>query len=635
MESATQQGDLQRLAAQLQMPLLALPNTTLMQLQCATRQGKLMVLGQHPPGETPDPTVVFGTLEETLQTLLPELMQAFGLGQDGALVHGNFYLRVLGQRQPYAAHSFQLSAPVVATVPLPEAIVEPLAIDDRHLNENLDRSADTVVAQSKFDQTERDQTGLDQSERDQGERNQGEFSESAASPNTAFSDLAPLSLEPELLDQASAPARSSLLPWLIAGVGVSVICFGAGLWVMTRPCMVGACEPLQSAQTLNQQSLQAIQAAQTGQDLQRVQQQLTEAKRRLAEIPTLSSHHQEAQALEQTYQAQLQSLDRVLAAEKQATIATQQSQALPQTAASLKATQASWRSAIAQLQTVPQTDALYAFAQRRLPTYEANLGAIGKLTTAEQQAQKTLATAKETAKVAEARQGIARTPDNWQLAQATWQVAINTLKQIPASTTSYADAQQLLSAYQPKLTAVRDRATQEQIAQKAFTQALSLAQKAESAQRNNQWSQAVANWREALTNVRQVPNNTAYSEPAQPLVASYGNSLKQAEAQLRVAAAMQRTRDDLNRVCAGKPKLCSYTIASNLIRVQFTASYERQLRTAFIVGQAGDRSTLGGAVNHIETLQTALQTIADNAGLPLEVYNADGSDMIGSFNPKG
>jgi hypothetical protein len=81
--------------------------------------------------------------------------------------------------------------------------------------------------------------------------------------------------------------------------------------------------------------------------------------------------------------------------------------------------------------------------------------------------------------------------------------------------------------------------------------------------------------------------------------------------------------------------MCSYTIANNVIRVQFTPSYERKLRTAFLIGQSGDRGTLGGAVNHIETLQTALQTIADNAGLPLEVYNADGSDLIGSFNPKG
>jgi hypothetical protein len=612
MESATRQGDLQRLAQQLQTALLALPETSLMQIQCVIRQGKLMVLGQHLPDEKPDPPVVFKALEQTLQTLLPELVQEFRLGQDGAAVPGNLYLRLLGQRQPYAAHSFQLAAPGRETPPTIDKRIESLP-EPAIAEQNLASDRDAATATDYREQ----------------------ISSEAVSDTECF-DLIPLSPEPEpSFDQASLPARSPLLPWLVAGIGVSLICFGTGLWVMSRPCMVGVCEPLQRAQTLSQQSLQAIQTAQTGQDLQRAQQQLTDAKRRLQEIPSWSSHHQEAEALQQTYQSQLQTLDQVLAAENKAATATQKGQTLPQSTATLQATQALWREAIAQLQTVPQTSALYAFAQRRLPVYEANLAANGKLTTAEQQAQKKLVTAKETAKVAEARQGIARTPDHWQLAQATWQVALNTLRQIPASTTSYTEAQQLLSDYQPKLTIARDRATQEQIAQKAFTQALALAQKADMAQRNNQWSQAVASWREALTNVKQVPNNTAYAEPAQPLVASYGTSLKQAEAQLQVSAALQRTRSDLNRICAGSPTMCSYTIANNVIRVQFTPSYERKLRTAFLIGQSGDRGTLGGAVNHIETLQTALQTIADNAGLPLEVYNADGSDLIGSFNPKG
>ncbi|HEY9655913.1 MAG TPA: hypothetical protein V6C50_10510, partial [Crinalium sp.] len=294
-----------------------------------------------------------------------------------------------------------------------------------------------------------------------------------------------------------------------------------------------------------------------------------------------------------------------------------------------------WREAIAQLQTISQSNPLYIYAQTRSTAYAANLAAIGKLSLAEQQAQKKLGAAKETAKTAAARQGIAQTSENWQLAQVTWQVAINTLRQIPSSTTSYAEAQRLLSDYQPKLAAARDRATQEQLAQKAFNQAIGLAQRAEAAQTRNQWSQAVANWKDALTNIKQVPNNTAYAELAQPLVTSYSTAAQQAEAQLEVAAARQRTRDDLNRICTGSPRMCTYAIDNDVIRVQFTSGYERKLRTAFILGQSGDRGTLGGAVNHIETLQTALQTITDNAGLPLEVYSADGSELIGSFNPKG
>ncbi len=53
METATHQGDLQRLAQQLQVQARSLPATAHLQVQCVVRQGNLMVLGQHPAAETP------------------------------------------------------------------------------------------------------------------------------------------------------------------------------------------------------------------------------------------------------------------------------------------------------------------------------------------------------------------------------------------------------------------------------------------------------------------------------------------------------------------------------------------------------------------------------------------------------
>jgi len=617
MEATPHHQSLQPLAQQLQVHTRSLPNATLMQIQCVVKQGNLMVLGQHPPDDIPEPQSVFNALEQAILALLPTCGE-LALGSDVS-AQAKLYLRVLGERQPYASHSVPLRLPtqesLLATesteVAAPE-IEEPTAslveTSDRSVSNQEHTNEASATTDSIYDPTDVEASDLTQLD---------------------------LALEPSSGETPSRQARSALIPWLLAGIGVSVAGFTAGLWVMSRPCVLGACEPLQTAQTLSQQSLQVMETAKTGQELQQAQQKLTEATRLLQSVPAWSSHHGDAQALQQAYQPHVQTLDRVLAAESQADTATQKSQALPQPIATLQATQALWREAIAQLQTVPQTDALYAFAQQHLAAYETNRVAIATLITAEQQAQKKLALAQETVKVADARQGIAQTSESWQLAQSTWQVAINTLREIPTSTTSYTEAQQLLAGYQGKLAVARDRATQEQIAKKAFTQALALAQRAEAVQRQNQWSQAVATWRDALTTIKQVPNNTAYSDPAQPLITSYGTALKQAEAQLQVAAATQRTRNDLNRICTGSPRMCSYTIANNAIRVQFTPAYERQLRTAFVVGQAGDKSTLGGVVNHIETLQTALQTIADNAGLPLEVYSADGSELIGSFNPKG
>ncbi len=598
-----------------------------MQIQCVVKQGHLMVLSQHAPDDSLHPKVIFDALEQAIQDALPAFSDELALENDAL---AKLYLRVLGQRQPYASHSFPLSLSTLETPFVAKSATDELEAPVAELAKPDDRP-DFLEQDKPGEQDDRGDTPFF------SQQNLGTTDSIYDPAYVEPSDLALLdpTIEPPSDETSHRLARSFPLPWLLAGIGVSVAGFATGLWVMSRPCVLGACEPLQTAQTLSQRSTQTMQTAKTGQELQQAQQQLAEATRLLQGIPAWSSHHQEAETLQQTYRSQAQTLDQVLAAEAKASTATQTTQTLPQPVTSLQAAQTLWREAIAQLQAIPQDRSLYAFAQERLTSYGANLGAIDTLIKTEQQAQKKLTTAKETVKIAEARQGIAQTPENWQLAQTTWQVVINTLQQIPNTTTSYAEAQKLLTDYQPKLTAARDRATQEQIAQKAFTQALASAQRAETAQRRNQWSQAVANWRDALATVKQVPKNTAYTEPAQPLLASYDTSLKQAEAQLQVAAAMQRTRADLNRICAGSPQMCSYSIASNVIRVQFTGVYERKLRTAYVLGQLGDRGTLGGVINHIETLQTALQAIADNAALPLEVYSADGSELIGSFNPKG
>ena len=524
------QQPLQRLTQQLQETLSLLANAVPMQIQCVVKQGNLMVLGQHLPDDTPDPEAVFDALEQAIQDLLPALSTELALGDTA---QAKLYLRALGQRQPYASHSFRLMPAIHAPLPVAEMVTEAL---EKHASE--EETGDRTEVLSPHPPSDRDEIRQDHIDVDRVlSQDHLDTTDSIYDPTYVEpSELVPLDLtpEPSLVSGLDRAERPSMLPWVLAGIGISVVGFASGLWIMSRPCVLGACEPLQRAQALSQQSTQAMQTAKTGQELQQVQQQLTEATRLLQSIPAWSSQHGEAEALQQTYRSQAQTLDLVLAAEAKANTASQTSQTLPQPIAALQSAQTLWREAIAQLQTIPQSSSLYAFAQTHLTNYVTNLEAIGTLITAEQQAQKKLAAAKETVKVAEARQGIAQTPENWQLAQTTWQVVINTLQQIPSTTTSYTEAQKLLADYQSKLSAAHDRATQEQIAKKSFNQALALAQRAETAQRQNQWSQAVANWREALTNIKQVPSNTAYTEPAQPLVASYSTSLKQAEGQLRL-----------------------------------------------------------------------------------------------------
>ena len=51
------------------------------------------------------------------------------------------------------------------------------------------------------------------------------------------------------------------------------------------------------------------------------------------------------------------------------------------------------------------------------------------------------------------------------------------------------------------------------------------------------------------------------------------------------------------------------------------------MQTAIAASTQGDANAKAGILNHVNTLGNALQTISDNAKLPLEVYGADGKKI--------
>jgi len=611
MVIATHEDTLQSLAQCLQEALQLWSQPVPYQVQAVLKQRNLMVLAQHPPGDAPSSQKVFSKLEAALRSLIPEFANAvFGSSTIPEDTLVTLYVRALGQRHPYASHRFRL------TVGREDG--EPAS---RHRRPKIGAAAMPKTASEES-------SGSHLGDRDP-DLTPDPTADDGVLAITRYFPMESVETEP-----TEAEARSLSWQWIAAGIGVSLVSFTAGLFFMSRPCMAGFCEPLEAAQTLTQKSTQRLQGAQSAQDLQQAEQQLTEANRLLASVAPLAKQHEAAVALLQANQAQAIALEQVLAIERKADQITQ-TPVGTQSIDDWKATQVSWQQAIAQLSAIPSASPLYPFAQRRLAVYQTNLTAVNQAIATEQQAQKTLKTAKDTFKVAQTRQGVAQSLDSLQLVQATWQVAVNLLHQIPPNTTSAAEAQQLLTTYEPQLIAARDRATQEQLAQKAYAQALVLAQKAQGLERVNQWAQAVIVWREALTYIAQVPNGTNAFNPAQALTPTYTNALAAAESQEQAIAAQQTIQADLNRICSGTPTICSYAIAPDVIRIKFTSTYEQALRNAFATGQAGNYSVLGGAVNHVDSLQASLQTLSNNAGVPLEVYHSNGTELIGSFNPGG
>nr|WP_290228058.1 hypothetical protein [Trichocoleus desertorum] len=611
MGTAVHQGNLQALGRQLQQYLQSeLAQPMPIQIQCALKQGDLMILGQHSPGiNPPTPQAIFTLLEQALEFLQPALSESEFKGTV------RLYLRVAGQQQPYASHALTLAS-TASTAPGDNVATPP--------TNQLDNSADSSHYFASTNALLHSTDIADPPDLDAVEDNP--FS-SALQPLTESSgELVPTR-------KTSKTDQRTTLPLRVLGAGVGLFALAGAVYALTRPCVIGACPAIATAQQLSQESAQILQAAKSGPEVLSAQQKLETATQSLAPIPAWSSRHGEAQTLLKIYQVQEQALAQVVSAQNQAGAAAQRSQNPPHPLSEWSEIQKLWRGAIAQLEAVPKTSSAYAIAQKKLTEYRANLVMTNKRIILEQKANASLAKAKSTAQVAEARQGIAQSLASWQLADATWRMSTNTLRQVPRGTMAYQEAQALLSEYQPKILAARDRKTKEQLSATAYRQAVTFARQAQSYERQNQWSQAVANWRDALAAVKQVPTDTLFYNQAQPLTSSYGNSLTEAENKLSLANILEGARADLRRTCAGSPNVCDFSVSLALIRVQLNPDHVRKLvRTAITAEVNGDIGTQVDVRNHIQTLEAALEAISENSNIAIELYDENGS-LLGRYVP--
>ncbi len=308
-EKSQSQENLQLLARELQAHLLSLSNEIPFQVQCVLKHGNLLVLSQHPPGSFPDSDQVFDVLQRTIQTRLPDVVESFF---DSTSVpsgsQAKLYLRILGQKQPYTFRSFRL-----------------LAIDQAGLG---GLKPDTTETLSDFPKSVAETFDRDDAS------SALSVTESGLVLRTVEPDLEITLEQPVSVVEEPPPVkedwrRSPWLIWIAAGVGVSIISFAGGMFLMTRPCMIRACEPLEKAQLLNRQAIDTIQKARSEQDIRQAQQQLNEASQLLKNIPAWTQRSGDADALLQADQSQVNLLEQVLAAESKADAAEQKRRQCP------------------------------------------------------------------------------------------------------------------------------------------------------------------------------------------------------------------------------------------------------------------------------------------------------------------
>ncbi|NJN59095.1 MAG: hypothetical protein HC879_17155 [Leptolyngbyaceae cyanobacterium SL_5_9] len=439
----------------------------------------------------------------------------------------------------------------------------------------------------------------------------------------------------EVANLSTSQKPVSRLPLPMMGMAAAGLFALAGsLYMLTRPCVIGACVPLQTAQQLSQEAAQLVRANSSAMEVSEAYQKLAEGSYLLGTIPRWSRKYAEAQAFLQVHGTQSEALEQIVTALQTANEAAHASQNPPHPLARWEGIRAMWEEAIALLKQVSANHPIHPLAQQKLTEYQANLSMINQRIVIEQQAQDKIQLARDTARLAEAREGVAESVEGWQLAHITWQVVVNLLQEIPSGTMARAEAEQLLAIYQPRLEGARDRRLQEEISSKAYNQALTMAEAARQLEQQNQWSQAVSQWRSALANAQQIPTGTSYHGQVQPLVNSYSTSLSEAQETLRSAVAMGNAQAQLEQTCASSIRICTFTLSDKEIQVRITPDYDQAIEQAIANGQAmGNPNIQAEAAAHSNALLRALANISESTQVPIELYNADGS-LFGTYVPE-
>lgn len=628
MVTATLPSDLHRLGLQLHTLLrTALPGLPPVQVRCALREGVLMVLVQQqglsePVAasatdalETSDALEIFSCLEDWLRRSPPNLSPAKSPDSPTQVrpLSVRVYLRAAGQPRPYAIHQFRLDGSVPSASDRDQTGPQ----EDSQHEDKEDKYEDklntfvSAAAPERLSRSTQDDASLDEAD-----------SAEALLPDSA-QDLI-----------TAETGRFALPKMAIAlAVGVAALAFGGTFYALTRPCAIGGCAELQTVERLHHAVGEQLSQDATLQDVSQSYAQLTDASYRLSRVPRWSRHYAAANRVQRQTESMVASLGQVLSAQTTATEAVEMVQNPPHPLEVWQQARALWETAIAQLQQVSESSPVYDLAQQKRLEYAENLAMIEQRITLEQRAQDWVNRARQAVELAEARQGAATSIDARLEAHGTWRTAIALLQQVPETAMAYAEAQQLLALYQPRLLDSSTRLQQEETAVAAHQRALRLADLAAQAEQRRQWSQAVQHWQGALAAAQQVAVGTTVHPQVQPLLSSYRASLATAQEKLKGAIAAQAAEQDLERNCSGTPRICTYAQRGSVMQVRITPSYDRVLQEAAAITQATQNADPDSAIlAHFNPLLRAIATVGETAQIPIEVYNADGS-LFGIYDP--
>lgn len=636
MYSATRLDDLKILECFLQNSLHAYMGRIIpFRVQCLYKDETLWVLAQHPTEVAIDIPDTFNVLERALQAEEPKTPLAVKM-----------YLRAEGNQRPYSQQSFTVY-PLVKKVVPGEAAPEMTGTgEDRAALEPHDpllslASIDSSVPdldESSFIPATIPEVVLHPDHRDANESRPGRLVKKidtdgfVADIEHSFGTMDDRK-QNSMYPAASDRSKRHRLLTILGGVGALALVGGAG-YMGSRPCVLQTCTELSSATQLTQSSLTALSNPQvTVPEVLTAQKQLRQSVDNLQSIPAWSGSHGSAQKLLQSTAPQANDLDMTVGAMNQAYKAATIVKTPPIAVAKWQESKQLLTDSIVTLQKIPAQSKTYPLAQQKLTDYQGKLVDVDRRLQAETDAQEQLKSAIQTIDAATKAQTTAKSLAEWRAVKTQWDKANSELSSIPDTTSIHPQAQAQLKSAQPKMTIAADKVGEEERAAQNYQNALNLAQAAQLSQKSDKLDQAVVQWNQAVVAIQSVPQTSTSYDLAKPLVGEYTKNFQQAQSQLKAVRQISQANKDLQRTCTGNPQICSYTITNKGIVVRLMPIYAQTLmQTAIAASTQGDTNAKAGVVNHVNTLGNALQTISDNAKLPLQIFGADGK-QIQNYRP--
>lgn len=427
---------------------------------------------------------------------------------------------------------------------------------------------------------------------------------------------------------AQSPANKRIAIRSICTLGIGLIL--GGFYLFQRPCAIGSCFSL----TSTDQNLQTLaktiteQAEDIGQIIA-LQAELNNSIQQLKKVPQWSKNFPAATKLISIYQQKYSYLARLVnVAENRQKIINQINQSAL-SLVKLQAIEAEINKAIATLKTIPQQDSLFYLAKTEIDIYQGYQRQIQETILQEKVALQKLQQAEQILQINQLAENQAQTAQQWQKIATNWQKFIANLQAIPATTTVYLTAQQLLSEYSPQLAISKTRYTQAKKAEDLYAQAEIATNLAKKAEKQRQWSKATNQWQVALNSLKQIPRNTFQYNQVPTLVANYENALQLSRQELKLALKIQQAKQDLAKTCTTQTSICQYQIKDQKITVNLKPTYTQRIwQTGLNAQLPGNKPLQTQLVAHLNNLENNLKLISKNINSPLEVYHSNGNLLI-------